>query len=453
MSDQATERPPQPDGPGPLDGVRVVDFTEYVAGPYGTMMLADMGAEVIKVEPVSGDHWRHQAPVAPNESRSFLGLNRGKHSVALNVREAQGRELAHRLIATADVVVMNYRPGVPARLGLDYETLRALNPRLIYADITAFGHHGPYSHRGGFDLLSQAAAGIMAYEGRVERGGPAGVRTVAPSDLAAGMFAAFAVVSALYRRAETGRGQAISTSLFAAALGIQYRPLSSVEDRDASEREAFRALVDSARADGASYEEIVALQRQALGRPALANYYRVFETKDGMVAVSCLNNRLRRALRDLAGVDDPTIEGPVFDPSRTTAEEHERVGQAMEQAFRQRTRAEWLELLDAAGVPAGPFNLTQELYVDPHVQANDLIPTFDHPTLGKIRTARSPIDMTESRTRATDPAPTLGSHTHALLAELGLSDAEIDALEDEGLIARWRPQPAQAEVAADGEGG
>ncbi|MEE8422596.1 MAG: CoA transferase [Dehalococcoidia bacterium] len=434
-------------GPGTLDGVRVVDFTEYIAGPYGTMMLADMGAEVVKVEPTTGDHWRHQAPVAPNESRPFLGLNRGKRSVAIDVREARGRAIVHRLVETADAVVLNFRPGVPERLGLDYETLSVLNPRLVYADITAFGHHGPYSHRGGFDLLSQAAAGVMAYEGRITDGAPTGVRTFAPSDVISGMYTAFAVVSALYRRVETGRGQAIATNLFASALSVQYRPLSQVEEHDVTERTAFLALVENARADGATYEEIQQLRHSAIGRPALQNYYRVYPTADGFVAVACLNNRLRRALRDAAGVavSDPSVEGSTYDPSQLSTDGYRAVRVAMEAAFLERTTVEWLERLDEVGVPAAPFNLTEELYDDPHVVANDLIPTFEHPTLGAVRTPRTPVEMSESRTGSPNPAPTLGADTAAVLAELGVSEQEMDALESDGLIVRWRLPEGPAE--------
>ena len=425
--------------PGALDGVRVVDFTEYIAGPYGTMMLADMGAEVLKVEPISGDHWRHQGPVAPDESRPFLGLNRGKRSVALNVWDGRGRELAHRLVATADVVVLNYRPGVAEQLGLDYETLRGVQPQIVYADITAFGHNGPYSHRGGFDLLSQASAGMMAYEGRITDGAPTGIRTFAPSDLVSGMYTAFAVVSALYRRTETGRGQAIATSLFASALSVQYRPLSQVERHDVTERAAFLALVDNARADGATYEQIAALRQRALGRPMLQNYYRVYPTQDGLVAVACLNNRLRRALRDAVGVEDPSIEGAVYDPSGATAEQVTAVKEAMEAGFRERSSGEWLELLDSLGVPAAPFNLTEELYDDPHVVANDLIPRYEHRTLGTIRTARSPVEMSESSSASPRAAPVLGSDTASVLAAIGVSQAEQDALEADGVIVRWQP--------------
>ena len=432
--------------PGALDGVRVVDFTEYIAGPYATMMLADMGADVVKVEPVTGDHWRQQAPVAPNESRVFLGLNRGKRSVALNAWSERGGELARRLAASADVVVMNYRPGVALDLRLDYDSVRATNPTVIHADITAFGHSGPYSHRGGFDLLSQASAGVMAYEARAQNGTPTGVRTIAPSDLTTAMFTAFGVVNALYQRIATGEGQRVSTNLFHSALAMQYRPLVSVEREDATERAALLALIESAQADGASYEDTLEIRQTAQGRLAVSNYYRVYQTKDGLVAVACLNNRLRRALRDLAGVSDPSIEGSVFRPASVPLAEHERVRQEMEAAFATRTTETWLSLLDEAKVPTAPFNLTEELYDDPHVIANNLIPTFEHPTLGTIRTPRSPIEMSASTVGALTPAPVLGADTEAVLGELGLSSEEIADLEAEGIALQWRP-----ETAADGD--
>lgn len=433
--------------PGPLDGVRVVDFTEYIAGPYGTMMLADMGADVVKVEPVTGDHWRHQGSLAnvPNESRVFLGLNRGKRSVALDAWSERGGDLARRLAAEADVVVLNYRPGVAHDLRLDYESVSATNPTVIYAEITAFGHNGPYSHRGGFDLLSQASAGVMGFEARPRDGTPSGVRSFAPADLTTAMFNAFGIVNALYRRLVTGEGQLVSTNLFHSALALQYRPLTSVESEDAIEREALIALVQNARADGASYEDTLEIRQIAGGYSPHTNYYRVYQTQDGLVAIACLNNKLRRRLRDLIGSRDASIDGPVYDPDSLTLSEHHRIRHQMEAAFTERTTEDWLALLDETGVPASPFNETEELYDDPHVLANDLIPTFEHATLGKIRTPRSPIEMSRSTVGVREPAPPLGSHTRVVLEELGLDSEEIASLEAEGIALQWHPETAPEE--------
>jgi formyl-CoA transferase len=434
---------PPASAPGPLDGVRVVDFTEYIAGPYATMMLADMGADVVKVEPVKGDHWRHQSPIAPNESRIFLSVNRGKRSVALDLWSERGQALGRQLAAGADVVTVNYRPGVARELRLDFDSVRASNPTVVHADITAFGRSGPYSHRGGFDLLSQAAAGVMAFEARVQHGTPSGVQSFAPADLTTGMFTAFAIVNALYRRLATGHGQRVSTNLFHSALAMQYRPLVSVEREDATGRASLLALIDDARASGASYEEILEL-RQVAGGKSVSNYYRVYQTQDGLVAVACLNNRLRRTLRDVAGVHDSSIDESAFRPDAVPLSEHARVQSEMEAALATRTTEAWLALLDEAGVPAAPFNLTEQLYDDPQVVANDLIPTFAHPTLGAIRTPRSPIEMSDSSVGSSQPAPTLGMDTHSVLAELGVSAEEIAELEAAGIAVQWQPGPGSS---------
>ena len=179
---------------GALSGLTVVDFTEYIAGPYCTMMLADMGARVIKVEKPEGDAWRHTAPVAPYESRGFLGVNRGKESIALDMAKPEGLAIAQRLARTADVVATNYRPGVAKRLGLDYDTLAADIPGLVYCENSAFGNEGPYAGRPGYDLLSQAATGMIIYENKIEKGLPTYIATLAVADLTTGMFMAFAIV-------------------------------------------------------------------------------------------------------------------------------------------------------------------------------------------------------------------------------------------------------------------
>ena len=190
-------------------------------------MLANLGADVIKVEPPNGDFWRHTGPVAPGESRGFMGVNKGKRSISLDLKHPDARPVFERAVLSADVLLANYRPGVATRLRVDYETLSALNPRLIYCANTAFGSKGPYRDRAGFDLATQAMAGIMSFEGA--GGPPRPVISTSPTDLSAGMFMAYGVAAALYHRERTGRGQFIETSLFAAGLAIQYRPMFSIE--------------------------------------------------------------------------------------------------------------------------------------------------------------------------------------------------------------------------------
>ena len=420
---------------GALAGIKVVDFTEYIAGPYCTMMLADMGAEVIKIERPEGDAWRHTAPVAPYESRGFLGVNRGKRSVALDLEREEGREVARRLAAEADVVAVNYRPGVAQRLGLDYESLAQANPALVYCENTAFGHKGPYEGRPGYDILSQAATGMILYESKLERGVPQFIATIAVADITTGMFMAFAIVNALYARATTGRGQCIDTSLFASGVAAQYRPLMSIEALDGPVREGFLQKLAQARETGITFEEASRLRAEYIPGRGRNNYYRIYETKDGLIAVACLNNRQRRRLRDALGIDDETVEGVSYDWfSEKVRETHRRTVREFDETFRSKRTREWLEQLDAAQVPCSDVNFPEQLYDDPHVQANNLMPSIDHPVLGELRMPACPITMSDTPAGSIRPPPALGEHGPDILRELGYDSARIEGLLNGGVL-------------------
>ncbi len=422
-------------GKPPLDGVVVLDLTEYVAGPYGTMMLADLGAEVIKVEPIEGDHWRRQQPVVGRESRYFIGVNRGKRSIALDLERPEGRAVFDRLVPKADVVVVNHRPSTLKRLRLRYEDLARLRPDIIYCSITAFGDRGPYSGRPGFDLLVQALTGMMDFERKVERGVPVGITSFAPADLSTGMYAAFAIASALYRRALTGEGQRIELSLFAVGLAIQYRPMLQLERYDREPREHLLAAVQSAREHGRTYEEMLSF-RTGLGlQRASAPYYRVYQTADSLIAVACLNNRQRRKLCDVLGIDDPAVQGDVFELSAALpAEEHEAKMRRFEAAFRERTTAEWLELLEAADVPVVPVLLTEEVFDHPQTIENDLFYTLEHPAVGPVRQPKPPVRMNPGIVGAPRPAPMFSADAADILAWAGLSEGEIEELVQAGVV-------------------
>ena len=421
--------------PGALSGIRVVDFTEYIAGPYATMMLADMGADIVKVERPHGDAWRHTAPVAPYESRGFLGVNRGKRSIALDLGREEGRAIAQKLAGGADAVVVNYRPGVAERLGLDYDSLSADNPALVYCENTAFGREGPYSGGPGYDILSQAATGMILYENKLERGTPQFIATVAIADLTTGMFMAFAIVNALYARAQTGRGQRIETSLFASGLAAQYRPLLSVEERDRAPREGFRQEYEQAQKRGLRFAEVAGLRSRYIPGRGRNNYYRVYETKDGLIAVACLNNRQRRALRDALQVEDPSVEGMSYDWfAEDVRRAHKQAVEHYARAFLERSTAELIELLDAADVPCNRVRFPEELYDDPHVAANGLMLKLEHPVLGTLRMPACPIRMSETPAGSDAPPPVLGADGPQVLRELGYGDADIDRLLKDGVL-------------------
>ncbi len=424
----------------PLDGIRIVDFTEYIAGPYATMMLADMGADVVKIERPTGDTWRHTAPVAEYESRGYLGVNRSKRSVALDLEKAEGREIAQRLAREADVVTANYRPGVARRLGLDYETLSEANPALIYCENSTYGSRGPYSGRPGFDILSQAATGMILYENKMEHGVPQFIATTAIADLTTGMFMAFAIVNALYARVASGKGQLIETSLFASGLAAQYRPLLSVDELDKPVRDGFLRELSKARNEGMSFEDALKLKSEYIPGRGRNNYYRVYETKDGLIAVACLNNQLRRNLRDALDVDDPSVDGIGYDWfSEEVRVAHRKAVEPFETAFRERTTDTLLALLDEADVPCARVNFPEEMYENEHVKANNLMVELEHPVLGTLRMPAPPVRMSATPPREPTAPPALGADGPAVMRELGMSDDEIERLLDEGvLITRER---------------
>ena len=422
---------------GVLSGIRVLDFSEYIAGPFAAQMLADLGAAVTKVEPPHGDFWRHTAPVAPAESRGFMGVNKGKRSISLDLKHPAATEILHRAVRSADVLLANYRPGVAERLGMDYATLSAINPRLVYCENTAFGSRGPYAARPGFDLVSQAVTGIMAFEGA--GGPPHPIITTSPTDLAAGMFMAYAIAAALYQREHTGRGQYIETSLFAAGLAIQYRPIFSIERLDRQPRESLLATIARARAEGHRIDDVTGPPARLEAVRRNNPYYSVYETRDSYIALACLNNRLRRAAARVLEVEDPRLEGDEFDVEKLASDEALVIRELIAATFTNRTTDEWVALFDAAGVPSGPVKLTAELFDDPQVVADELIVELDHPILGPVKMANSPLKMSGGETGSRMSSPALGQHTREFLAELGFSPGQIAAFERDRVVRAWQP--------------
>jgi formyl-CoA transferase len=391
-----------------LEGIRVVDQTQVMAGPFCSMLLADMGAEVIKIEPPSGEHMRGgELELAPGVSASFLAVNRNKRSLTLDLKQPDGVAVLKTLAATADVLVENYRPGVARRLGIDYEVFRLVNPRLVYCSLSGFGQTGPYADRGGYDLIAQGMSGIMSATG--SQGGPPVKVGVPITDLGAGLFATFGILCALRARRVTGRGQLVDTSLFEAGVAL------SVWEA-AESWYAGRAP----RPMGTAHR---------LNAP-----YQAFRASDGHFTAGASNERLWPRFTKLLGLEHLTND-PRFDSIAARMQHLAELEREIEAVTATRPRAHWLERCEAEGIPAGPIYTVPEALADPHALARGMVQELVHPQVGPVKALGNPVKMDKSPPTLRKAAPVLGEDNEALLEELGLSGGEIAALRDRRVIS------------------
>jgi formyl-CoA transferase len=419
---------------GPLSGIKVLEFTQIIAGPLGCQILADLGAEVIKVEPPQGEPWRLQGQFIPLESKVFQSLNRGKRSLAINVGDPKAQEAIHRLVREVDVIVINYRPDVAARLRIDYETLRRIKPDLVYVDNTAFGREGPWAHRPGYDIVVQAASGLMAAVGKVDE---KGVPVVPPpfADLSTGYSLALGTCAALVYRQMTGKGQKVETSLLANALTLQTSSFMSLPAADALQRATFTEALERAREDGTPYADFILERDAMLRRQAGGNvYYRCFLTKDGAIAVGALSASLRAKVRAVLGFEHNRDE-PDYDP--VDPEQIKRDAEVMafvEGLIRTKTSHEWVEAFENGGVPVSPVHFVQELLDHPQIVQNELAVELDHEISGPQVMVGPAWKMSESPPAPQGAAPPLGRDTDAILGSVGYSAEEIDAMRTDGVV-------------------
>ena len=422
--------------PGALDGIKVLEFTEIIAGPFGGMLLADMGADVIKVEPPWGDPWRHAFPIEPGESKTFISLNRGKRSLPLDLTKEEGREVVYRMVPHFDVVIINYRPDVPYNLGIDYETLSALNPRIVYCENTAYGREGPHSQRPGYDIIAQAMTGLMASEDKISDGVPQQVSSTPVADISTGIATAWSVCAALYQRERSGKGQKVETNLLASALAAQSTRFMEVHSVDTDPRAEFYESMQIMKEAGVPYEDIHTYYREHFdsrrGR-SFSIYYRTYQAADGVLAIGCLSDPLRKRLINLVGLRDIRFE-PDYDPFSDSAHIfYEKLNTQMEDIFSQKSVAEWLHLLDAAGVPAGPVRFVEELVDDEQVVSNGLVVELDHSVVGKVKMVGPMVKMSETPLLPERASPALGEHTDEVLAEYGYTPEQVGRLRELGV--------------------
>jgi len=421
--------------PGPLHGVKVVDFTEIIAGPLAGRLLADLGADVIKVEPPWGEPWRLTQRFAPTESRPFMTYNRGKRSLPLNLTKDGAAEIISRLVLDMDIALVNFRPDVAVKLGVDFETLSKINPRLIYCELTAYGREGPDAERPGYDMIVQAMTGMVASETKTLDGVPSWVWSSPLIDTSAGICMAWSVCAALYARERTGVGQKIETSLLASALSLMGARFLHVESLDAESRKTALKELDAKRAGGASYEEMVAVSPGSRRREHHGNlYYRVYYTKDAPIAVGCLSDPLRRRLLDTLGLTDEGLE-PGWDPTKPESQAYSRaLEQRAEELLAEKPSAEWLQIFKERAIPAGPVRFVEELFDDPQVVANGLVTEVDHTQEGKVKMIGPMAHFRGTVPSPPKASPALGQHTKEILESLGFTPGEIKTWRDDGVI-------------------
>jgi len=392
----------------PLEGVRVVEYAQYVAGPLCGVQLADLGADVVKVEPPRGDGYRFVMPVAPGIGRYFVPLNRGKRSVVVDLKTEQGLAASRRLLAGADIVLHNFPRGRSARFGLDWETVHAAHPHVVVGRVTSFGTSGPLQDSPAYDLVAQARAGLLTAHASRGDAVPARAGGIPMADLTAGFLLASGVLASLVQARETGVGELVDVSLLAAALAVQLQDLVwlSGEEDDGEVRAADRAHLD-ARAD------------EIASGVAMNPYYRCFEASDGFVAVACLNVAQRQGFLALFHLDDPAIDAPdlVPDDERALAAKEELTGR-IAAAFTEQPVRVWLDTLAAAGVPCGPVHERESVHADPQVVAEGLVAPVEQERLGTVRLLAPFVRLGEAPATPR-PAPLLGAHTDEVLGELG----------------------------------
>ena len=403
-------KPPAMQRSGPLAGLRVLEITQIMSGPTCGLLLADMGADVVKLEKLEGgdDARGYRDPQVNGVSAPFMMMNRNKRGLALDLKHAEGRALLLRMVKHADVLVENFRGGTMDKLGLGYDTLKAENPGLIYCAISGYGRTGPYADKGGFDLIAQGFAGLMSITG--EPGRPPAKSGSAVSDMNAGILGALGILAAYIHKLKTGEGQLVDTSLADAALQQTYWHAA-----------VWFATQQTPQPTGSAH--------------ILTAPYQAFEASDGWINIGGANQANWERICTVLGHPE-WREDARFATNRDRMAHLDTLVELMNGVVRQRTRATWQAAFDAAGVPAGPVHTIGEALSHPQTLARGMVLELEHPEAGTTHAIGCPIQFSATPTESRAPAPLLGQHTRELLAEYGLGDDEIDALIERGVVAQ-----------------
>ncbi|HJQ61887.1 MAG TPA: CoA transferase [Burkholderiales bacterium] len=392
----------------PLEGVKVLDLTTVMAGPYCCMVLGDMGAEVLKVENFpEGDSARRFDPKVNGESYCFAVLNRNKKSIALNMKDPRGKEAFMKLAAKADIITENFRPGVVRKLAIDYEAISRINPGVIYASMSGFGQTGPYGRKGGFDIVAQGMSGIMMMTG-YPGGRPAKVG-IAMNDIASGVTALYGILGAYISRFKSGKGQYLETSLLEAGLAWTHW-----------ESGAYFGSGELPTATGTRHRR--------------STPYQAYKTRDGYVTVGANNNKLWNNFCTMVCGKPEWLNDPRFSDLPSRLKNIDELEREIEAVFATQPTAYWVEKMDAAEVPGGPVYTYDQILSDPHVKARNMVVEIDHPRIGRMKSLGLPVKSSGELLAIRRPAPWLGQHSAEALRSAGYTDDDINALFDADVI-------------------
>jgi crotonobetainyl-CoA:carnitine CoA-transferase CaiB-like acyl-CoA transferase len=439
-----------------LKGVTVLDFSEYIAGPYCGFLLADLGARVIKVEPPDGAEERRLGTLARyrGNTRMSLAFNRGKESIVIDLQQDAGRDIVHRMVTRVDVVLQNFAPGAAKQLGIDYDTLSGVNKKIIFLSSTAFGEVGPHSKRKGFDIIAHAASGVMSNYAD-EEGAPRPPGGIPYIDIGTGMLNALGIVSALYHRTRSGEGQKIETSLFSTGVALQAQQMIQIASLDAQQHQHEVQTLKTAYAAGKKHTEVVddfANSRLRADLPATTRpvevpdclhrptdrqmfpYYRVYQTRDGYLSIAALHRAQRRKVGLALGLEDPDCDTNPVDLSDEQYYQQKALMRTIERRLRTQPNLYWLRKLEEAGVPCAPVNYRSDLYSDPQAAALGLVWDLNNRDLGTYKASGHPIRFSRTPVRPGKGAPAFAEHSEPLLREFGYSEAEIATFKASGVV-------------------